>query len=550
MVISKRKMIIKLEEDVNKLNEEIEELIKLRDVLINSSEYKQLYGKTQMIGNSENTEIRSRLEHSQNIAITAKNVIGGIYEACATEAQKRTAIYKLNRIKEMMYVEICSLAHDLGHTPFGHSGEKSVNEFVQTINDKEQIDIIIKKRIECFGEQYEEEQGHIGDEIILSFEHNEQSALIFYDLLNNSGINTKKVDVKKLINAILSHSTTRVTKCPKDLVAQMVRQGDKIEYRIMDYTEVGKYIRPDKFRNREYLDLTPKQLFKKIEEELIEEAIEKGEINDQMEALEGLKLFRKEYDDSIYFLEDGRKGLLTQENVERNRLIVSKLLRYYYDNVDKITFDKSIYPVKPINSNVEEKIYSVYNGSANINPTKLEIVLKYVLSMDNKKAERQYLKLVKQRVMTGKGVNPNTPEEIEEIRISQEDEKVRQIRAKEFMKTTQPHTVQEIRNIVRTRDNRFIKEMLTEEGIRAINETKRKIEKDSAIDYELCEQMERADTSRKYGKRRISTNRIDKILGCSITEKEKRERAKTIVKNNWIYVEGVSEQEEGDYEIE
>ncbi len=118
MVISKGKMKIQLEENIDKLNAEIEELLKIRQTLVNSSSYRLLYGKTQMIGEEKGKNVRARLEHSQNISQIAQGIVAGIYEECATEEQKTSLVFELNKTKELLYTDICSLAHDLGHAPF------------------------------------------------------------------------------------------------------------------------------------------------------------------------------------------------------------------------------------------------------------------------------------------------------------------------------------------------------------------------------------------------------------------------------------------------
>lgn len=531
MVIKKGKMVIELEEDIEKLNLEIEELLKVKEMLINSSAYKLLYGKTQTIGTKEPKPIRGRLEHSQNVSTISQRRIAQIYDECATQEQKETLEFEANRMKAILYVDICSLAHDLGHTPYGHNGERSINKFIQNIKDKEQIEQIIQRRIECFGIEYEEQQGHIGDEVVLSFEHNEQSALTFYDLLKNSDINLELIDVKRMINAILSHSTTRVTKCPDDLVAQVIRLEDKEEYREMDYHELGRYIKPINDSNSK----------ENATKSIIEEAIEKGRIDDDMEKIKELKEFRKKYEDAIYFLHEGRKGLLTSENIERNRVIVSKLLNYYYENPDKIC-DKELYTVTAINSNVDEEIRTVYNGISNRELTRVERVINYILSMDNMKAERQYLKLVKQRILTGKGIEPVTEEELQEIRNEQEEEKVEQMLAKEYGRTAQPHTREEIRNIVRSRDARFMRERLTKEGCRVIAETIKLIDAENRIDSQLYEQMDFADTARKHRstRKQIRERAVDRVIGNRNDEENRLQLAGVEAKKRWQYIEGAT----------
>ena len=541
MIISKGKMRIELEDDIEKLNSEIQELRKIKEILINSFSYKLLYGKTQMLGEKE--EIRARLEHSQNISQIAQKIVEGVYDECATEEQKERTIFNLNKTKELLYTDIASLAHDLGHTPFGHNGERSVNVFMQKINDPEQIEAIIQKRRQCFGEKYEEQQGHIiGNEVTLSFEHNEQSALIFYNLLHHAKINPDRVDEKKMIDAILSHSTTRVTECPKDLVSQVVRHTDKIEYRIMDFKELGKYIKIENLANKSYAKKTPEQKIEKIVKHIVKEAINKGKVDDNMMALEELRQFRKEYEDGIYFLEEGRKGLLTSENIERERVILSKLLEYYYDNPNEI-HTKYFSKVTPINSKREGKIPYIYDVlESENNMTRAEKAVNLVLSMDNQRIKKQYKQLVRKRVITGKGIEPVTLEEIEAVKMEQEEERIERWRAKEVTKTAQPHTRQEVRNIIRAKDAKFIKEMLTPEGKQAIENTRKKIEEDATLDRRLYEQMKQADEAREQLKRnKLSNNKIncekieetlDSILG-KLPEEEKKQKAKMNAKEKW-----------------
>lgn len=391
MQISKEKMVIHLEEDVEKLKETIKELERIKQVLVESSYYKLLRGKTQTM-DTEDTKIRARNEHSEKIAEIATKILEKIYDLCAPVEVKETEIFKLNKQVEVLYTQIVSLGHDLGHTPFGHDGERSINEFVRSIQNPEEIKIILEKRIEYFGLEYEVEQGHIGEEVTLSFEHNEQSSQIFYQLAQANQFDTSKVDVRRIINAILAHSTTRVQNCPEDLVAQIVRHTDKIEYRNTDFEEMRKYIVLVKEENQEFVKLSQEERINKVVEELAEEAIQVGKVNDNMVALEGLRSLRKEYEKGIHFLIDGQKGLLTGKNIERNRIIILRLLDYYYWHPEELK-DKSytyIYPISESEETLRTVTYTKYKEETN-----LEKAVQYVLSLDNKRAKNAYLRISK-----------------------------------------------------------------------------------------------------------------------------------------------------------
>lgn len=536
MVIQKGNMTIQLEENIEKLNTEIQELLKVKELLIQSSPFKLLYGKTQAGEEKEFESIRSRLEHSLNIAKISQSIVSGIYDNCATEEQKTTEIFLLNKKKELLYAEITSLAHDIGHTPFGHDGERTINHFMQEISDSKQINRIIQKRIKCFGMDYELEQGHIDDDVTLSFEHNEQSALIFYDLLRNGEINLANINSNRIITAILSHSTTRVPECPNDLIAQVVRHTDKIEYRNMDFDELGKFIKPAVFKNSDFAQKTSHSRIDEVVHNLVAEAIEKGKIDDHMEALEDLKQFRKNYENLIFFLDDGTKGLLTSENIVRNRLIVQKLLTYYYENPEQI-HTKYYNKVTPINSSVAKPIHSIYDTLPNEYATNAEKAINFILSMDNARIKRQYHKLVKQRIITGEGIEPIKQEEAQMIRTSQEKERVEQLRVQEFANSSQSHSPQEMRIIVRNRDKKFVREMITPEGLIAMENTKKKIQEEAELDLALCELMEQADLARKYKRKQgINSTVLDDLIGATSKQPLKEEKihqiAKTI-KKNW-----------------
>ena len=82
-----------------------------RDRIIHSAAFRRLEYKTQVFVNHEGDYYRTRLTHTIEVAQIARTM------ACAL---------RLN----VDLTEAVSLAHDLGHTPFGHSGEEALNDLM------------------------------------------------------------------------------------------------------------------------------------------------------------------------------------------------------------------------------------------------------------------------------------------------------------------------------------------------------------------------------------------------------------------------------------
>lgn len=86
-----------------------------RDRIIHSSAFRRLEYKTQVFVNHEGDYYRTRLTHSLEVA------------------QLSRAIARSLRLNEEA-AEAIALAHDLGHTPFGHAGEDAMNELMKAYN--------------------------------------------------------------------------------------------------------------------------------------------------------------------------------------------------------------------------------------------------------------------------------------------------------------------------------------------------------------------------------------------------------------------------------
>lgn len=140
-----------------------------RDRIIHSKAFRRLKHKTQVFLTPEGDHYRTRLTHTLEVAQIARTI---------------TRALDLNED----LTEAIALGHDLGHTPFGHAGERVLNE-------------------EC-------EHG---------FRHNEQSLRVV-DVLERSGGLNLTCEVR---NGILCHTGERKA---DTLEGRVVALSDKIAY--------------------------------------------------------------------------------------------------------------------------------------------------------------------------------------------------------------------------------------------------------------------------------------------------------------------------------
>src|SRR6516162_9768009 len=86
--------------------------------ILHSPAFRRLMGKTQLFPSDENDFFRNRLTHSLEVAQIASSI--------ARRINRTNNFYKKYPINERL-CELAALAHDIGHPPFGHNGELSLN---------------------------------------------------------------------------------------------------------------------------------------------------------------------------------------------------------------------------------------------------------------------------------------------------------------------------------------------------------------------------------------------------------------------------------------
>ena len=141
-----------------------------RDRIIHCKAFRRLKDKTQVFLTPEGDHYRTRLTHTLEVSQNARTIARAL------------------RMNEEL-VEAIALGHDLGHTPFGHAGERALNRVCP-----------------------------------LGFEHNEQSVRTVDRLeKNGKGLNLT-IEVR---DGILNHQTIGK---PHTLEGKIVQFSDKIAY--------------------------------------------------------------------------------------------------------------------------------------------------------------------------------------------------------------------------------------------------------------------------------------------------------------------------------
>lgn len=141
-----------------------------RDRILHSKSFRRLKDKTQVFLTPEGDHYRTRLTHTLEVSQNARTI------AKALQLNEELA-------------EAIALGHDLGHTPFGHAGERALNDICP-----------------------------------LGFEHSEQS-LRTVDVLEKDGQGLNLTH--EVRDGILNHQTSGN---PSTLEGKIVRLSDKIAY--------------------------------------------------------------------------------------------------------------------------------------------------------------------------------------------------------------------------------------------------------------------------------------------------------------------------------
>jgi len=267
-----------------------------RDRILHSKAFRRLKHKTQVFLAPRGDHYRTRLTHTLEVSQIARTIA------------------KALRLNEDL-TEAIALGHDLGHTPFGHTGEEILN------------------KICSYG-----------------FNHSEQSVRIVERLeKNREGLNLT-IEVR---DGIRNHSTSNM---PATLEGKIVRLSDKIAYINHDIDDAirGQIIIENEIPERytEVLGNSSKQRLNTMIYDIIKNSYERDDIimsSDVEEAMIGL---RKYMFANVYTNPKAKS-----EETKAQKLLKT-LYEYYLDNFEEMP-SESVHLIEAC-SEAKEKVVCDY----------------------------------------------------------------------------------------------------------------------------------------------------------------------------------------------
>lgn len=274
-----------------------------RDRILHSKSFRRLKHKTQVFISPEKDHFRTRLTHTLEVSQIARTI------ARALELNEDL-------------VEAMALGHDLGHTPFGHSGEAVLNN----LHPK-------------------------------GFKHYEQSLRVV-DLLESTS--SKRVGLNltyEVRDGILNHSGDNEA---KTLEGKIIKYADRIAYINHDIDDaIRAGIIKDEDLPKDLIEILGNTHSKRIDtmiNSIINESYHTNHI--KMDNTVG----RATLELRAYMFQNVYLSKVVKSESDKIECLINTLFDYYYKNIDKIPKEKL-------------KIYE------NIQHTKEDIVCDYIAGM-------------------------------------------------------------------------------------------------------------------------------------------------------------------------
>lgn len=245
-----------------------------RDRILHSKAFRRLKGKTQVFLAHEGDHYRTRLTHTLEVSQNARTIA------------------KALRVNEDL-TEAIALGHDLGHTPFGHAGERELNRICSD-----------------------------------GFRHQLQSVRVV-EKLEKGGVGLNLT--KEVRDGICNHSTSGT---PATLEGKIVRLCDKIAYVNSDIDDAvrGRVIRESDLPERcvRVLGSSLRERLNTLIHDIVSNSVGKDDIIMSEEKYEALRELRKYMFDNVYI-----NSCAKAEEGKAERMI-RQLFEYYVGHMEEL----------------------------------------------------------------------------------------------------------------------------------------------------------------------------------------------------------------------
>lgn len=205
-----------------------------RDRIIHARAFRRLQAKTQVFTRRFSDHFRSRLTHTLEVTQISRTIAG---------------VLGLNSD----LVEALALVHDIGHPPFGHAGERKLNELMQEHGESFDHNLHALRIVESFEQRYAEFPG-----LNLTFETREGIVKHSRDLVPHQDPEEYRPGERPPLEAQLIDPTDEIAYNTADL-------DDGAEARLFDYAILREEVPVFRLLSKEvegrYPQARPKLLF-------------------------------------------------------------------------------------------------------------------------------------------------------------------------------------------------------------------------------------------------------------------------------------------------
>jgi len=270
-----------------------------RDRILHCKAFRRLMHKTQVFLHPEGDHYRTRLTHTLEVSQNARTIARAL---------------KLNED----LAEAIALGHDLGHTPFGHAGERALNEISKT-----------------------------------DFCHSDQSVRVVEILeKHGEGLNL----TWEVRDGIRNHRTSGR---PATLEGKIVRLSDKIAYINADIDDAirGQIIKEDDIPNslRDILGTSTRNRLDRIIHDIVINSLDKDDIMMSKPFEEAIADLRKFMFKSVYTNKEA-KG----EEAKAEKMVKS-LYEYYVEDINRLP-SEYVYMIREMHENPHKVVCDYIAG--------------------------------------------------------------------------------------------------------------------------------------------------------------------------------------------